>query len=71
MNFSGLSELISTYTRIYSQHVEKSASLSLEFNLLSLPFLKLGNSRKYRQALSFFVHHHADLQEKRRKPRRS
>ena len=49
-----LSEFVSTYTRIYSQHVAKSASLSFKFNLLSLPFLKLGNSRNYRHALSFF-----------------
>ncbi len=58
-NFSMLSEFVSTYTRIYSQNVEKSASLSFKFNLLSLPYLKLGNSREYRYALSFFVRHHA------------
>ena len=48
-----LSELVSTYTRIYSQHSEKS-SISFKFNLLSLPYLKLGNSREYRHALSIF-----------------
>ncbi len=39
MNFSVLSEFVSTYTRIYSQLVEKSASLSFKLNFLSLPCL--------------------------------
>jgi len=48
-----LSEFVPTYTRTYSQHAEKSASLSFKFNLLSLPCLKLGNSREYRNTVIF------------------
>jgi hypothetical protein len=53
MNFSVLTEFVSTYTLICTQHAEKS-SMSFKFNLLSLPLLKLGNSREYRHTLSFF-----------------
>ena len=53
-----LSEFVSAYIRIHSQHLEKS-SMSFKLNLLQLPCLKLGNSRKYRYTLTSFVRHHA------------
>ena len=52
-NFSVLFEFATIYTHICTYHAEKS-SMSFKFNLLSLPYLKLGNSREYRHALSIF-----------------
>ncbi len=53
------SEFVAIYTRIKTQHAEKSASLSFKFNLLSLPRLKQGNLKEYCYTLTSFVRHHA------------